>query len=72
MLHCNFEIAHIAVSVNTAVDFLFRLVTKKTRLKIREDVQTTAIGVTRSSLDVDDKKEFFFTQADNENESEKQ
>ena len=44
VLQFNFKITHIAVSVNTAADFLSRLelkVTEKIHLKIREDVQTT-------------------------------
>ena len=75
VLQFNFKIAHIAWSVNTAADFLSRLelkVTQKIRLKIREDIQTTPIEVTTSSSDVADEDQFFFTQADNNNESEKQ
>ena len=43
VLHCNFKIADIAGSVNTAAHFLSRLelkVTEKIRLTIREDFQT--------------------------------
>ena len=75
VLQFNFKIAHIASSVNTAADFLSRLelkVTEKIRLKIGEDIQTTPIEVTTSSSDVADVKQFFFTQADNNDESEKQ
>ena len=71
----NFKIAHIAGSVNTAADFLSRLelkVTAKIRLKIREKIQTTPIEVTTSSSDVADEEQFFFTHADDSNESEKQ
>ena len=71
----NFKIAHIALSVNTAIDFLSRLeltVTEKIRLKIRKKIQTTPIEVTTSSSDVADEEQFFFTQAYNENESEEQ
>ena len=71
----NFKIAHIAVSVNTAADFLSRLepkVTEKIRLKIREDIQTTPVEVTSSSSDVADEEQFLFTHADNNDESEKQ
>ena len=60
----NFRIAQIAGSVNASVDFLSRLemkVTEKFRLRIREDVQTRPIEVTRSCSDVEDKKKFFFT-----------
>ena len=74
-LQFNFKIAHIAGSVNTAADFLSRLqlkVTEKMRLKTREDSQTTPIEVTTSSWDVADEKQFFFTQADNIDESEQQ
>ena len=55
VLPFTFKIAHIAVSVITAADFLSRLelkVTEKIRLKIREDIQTTPIEVTTSSSDV--------------------
>ena len=75
VLQFNFKMAHIAGSVNTAADFPFRLelkVTEKIRLKIREDIQTTPIEVTTSSSDVVDEEQFFFTHADNTNESEEQ
>ena len=75
MLQFNFKTAHSAGSGNTAADFLSRLevkVTEKTRLKIREDTQTTPIEVTISSSDVADEKQLFFTHADNTNESKKQ
>ena len=73
VLQFNCKIAHNAASVNTAADFLSRLelkVTEKIRLKIRDDIQTTPIEVTTSSSDVVDEKQFFFTQADNANESD--
>ena len=69
----NFKIAHIAVSVNTAAFFLSRLelkVTENICLKIREDILTTPIEVTTSPSDVGDEEQFFFTQADNNDESE--
>ena len=75
MLQFNFKIAHIAGSVNTAADFLSRLelkVTKRIRLKIREDVQTTPIEVTISSSDVADEEQFFFTRTDDQDETEEQ
>ena len=75
VLQFDFKIAHIAGSVNTAADFLSRLelkVTKKILLKIREDIQTTPIEVTTSSSDVADEEQVFFTQTDNDNESEEQ
>ena len=75
VLQFNFKIAHIAGSVNTAAYFLSRLelkVTEKVRLKIREDIQTTPIEVTTSSSDVADEEQVFFTQTDNDNESEEQ
>ena len=75
VLQFNFRIAHIAGSVNTAVDFISRLelkVTEKIRLKIREDVQTTPIEVTTSSSDVADEEQFFFTHTGNEDETEEQ
>ena len=65
--------AHIAGSVNTAADFLFRLefkVTEKVRLKMRKDIQATPIDITTFSFEVADENQFFFTQTDNENESE--
>ena len=73
VLQFNSKTAHIAGSVNTAADFLSRLelkVTEKIRLKIREDIHTTPIEVTTSSSDVADGEQFFFTRADNSNESE--
>ena len=75
VLQFNFKIAHIAGSVNTAVDFLSRLelkVTEKIRLRIREDIHTMPIEVTTSSSDVADEEQFFFTHADDGNESEEQ
>ena len=75
MLQFNFKKAHLAGSVNTAADFLSRLelkVTEKIRLKIREDIQATPIEVTTSSSDVADEEQVFFTQTDNDNESEEQ
>ena len=75
MLQFNFKIAHIAGSINTAADFLSGLelkVTEKIRLKIREDIQTTPIDLTTSSSDVTDEGQFFFTHADDSNDSEEQ
>ena len=69
------KIAHIAGLFNTTADFLSRLelkVTEKIRLKIREDIQTTPIEVTTASSDVAHEEQFFFTHADNSNESEEQ
>ena len=68
-----FKIAQVTGSVDRAAEFLSRLkVTKKKRLKIREDILTAIIEVTTSSSDVADEEQFFFTHADNENESEGQ
>ena len=75
VLQFNFKIAHIDGSVNTAADFLSRLelkVTEKIHLKIREDVQTTAIEVSTSSSDVADEEQFFFTQPDTQDATEEQ
>ena len=75
VLQFNFKIAHIAGSINTAVDFLSRLepkVTEKIHHKIREDVQTTPIEVSTSSSDVADEEQFFFTQTDGPDETEEQ
>ena len=75
MLQFNFKTAHIAGSVNTAVDFFSRLelkVTEKIHLKIREDVQTTLIEVSSSSSVVADAEQFFFTQTDSQDETEEQ
>ena len=75
VLHFNFKKAHLAGSVNTAADFLSSLelkVTEKIPLKFREDIQATPIEATTSSSDVADEEQFFFTQADNIDESEKQ
>ena len=47
-------------------------VTKKIRLKIWEDVQTTLIQLTTSSSDVADEEKFLFAQLDGEDETEKQ
>ena len=76
VLQFNFKIAHIAASVNTAVDFLSRNeleVTEKIRLKIREDIRTTPIEVSTSSSDgADEEKNFFFREAAKNDESEEQ
>ena len=75
VLQFNFKVAHIAGSVNTAVDFLSRLelqVTERIRLKIREDVQTTPIEVTTSSSDVAHEEQFFFMHTDDQDETEEQ
>ena len=75
VLQFNFQIAHIAGSVNTAADFLSRLelkVTEKIHLKIQEDVQTTPIEVSTSSSDVADEEQFFFTQPESQDEIEEQ
>ena len=64
-----------ATSGNTAADFLSRLefkVMEKIHLKIGQNIQTTPIKVTTSSSDVVDGKRLFFTQADNEDESEEE
>ena len=71
----HFKLTHIAGAVNTAAYFLSRLelkVTEKICLKIREDVQTTPIGVTTSSSDVADEEPFFFGEAYGEDETEEQ
>ena len=73
VLQFRFKNAHKAGLVKIAAVFFSRLelkVTEKIHLKIREDIQTTHIEVTTSSPDVHDKEQFFFTQADNETESE--
>ena len=75
VLQFNFEIAHIAGSVNTAAEFLSRLelkVTEKIHFKIREDVQTTPIEVSTSSSDIANEEQFFFTQTDSPDEIEEQ
>ena len=57
VLQFSFKIAYIIGSVNTTINFISRLqlkVTQKIRLKIREDIQTTPIQTTTSSLDVAD------------------
>ena len=73
VLQFNFKIAHIAGSINTAADFLSRSelkVTEKVHLKIRENIQTTPIEVSMSSSDVADEEQIFFTQADDQDETE--
>ena len=75
VLQFNFTLAHITGSVNTAADFFSRLelkVTEKFYLKILEDVQATLIEVTTSSSDVAVEEQFFFTQADSQDETEEQ
>ena len=55
VLHFNIKIPQMAGFLKTAADILSILepeVTEKIRLKIREDVQTTSIEVTTSSLDI--------------------
>ena len=73
VLQFNFKIAHIAGSLNTAADFFSQLelkVGERIRLKIREDVQTAHIEVTTSSSDVADEEQFFFTQPNDQDETE--
>ena len=75
VLQFDFNVAHIAGSVNTIADFLSRLemkVTERIRFKIREDVQTIPIEVTTSSSDVADEEQFFFTHTDCEDETEEE
>ena len=75
VLQFSFDIAHIAGSDNTTAEFLSRLelkVTGKIPLKIREDVETKPIEVTRPSSDVADEEQFFFTRADGEDETDEQ
>ena len=75
VLQFNCKITHIAGSVKTAADLLLRLVlkvTEKIRFKIREDVQTTPIEVTTSSSDAAVEEQFFFAQADGEDETEQE
>ena len=75
VLQFNFKISHLAVSVNTAADFLSRLelkVMEKIRLKIRENIRTTPIEVTTSSSDVAEEEQIFFTEAHDNDESEEQ
>ena len=74
-LQFNFKIAYIVGSVNTAADFLCRLqlkVTERLPHKVQKDIQTTLIEVKTSPSDVADHDQFFFTQANNKNESEEQ
>ena len=75
VLQCNFKIAHISGSINTAADFLSRVelkVTEKIHLKIWENVQTTPIEASTSSSDVADEEQFLFTQTDSQGETEEQ
>ena len=75
VLQFHFKKAHTASSVNIAADFPSRpefKVTEEIRLKIREAIQTTPIGMTTTSSDVADDEQFFFTQADNKDESAEQ
>ena len=73
VLQFDFKIAHMAVSLTTAADFPSRLelkVTEMIHLRIREDIYTTPLEVTKSSSDVADEEQFFFTPADSQDESE--
>ena len=75
VLQFSFRIAHIAGSVKSAADFLSRLelkVTENIRLKNKEGIQTTHIELTTCSPDVADEEQFFFTQPDNNDESEQE
>ena len=47
-------------------------VTENIHLKVREDVQTTPIEVSTSSSDVANEEQFFFTQADGQDDTEEQ
>ena len=67
--------AHIAGFINTDVDTLFRLelkITETIRLNFWKDIEKTPIELTTSSWKVADKKQFFFSQADNKNQSDEQ
>ena len=75
VLQFKFKEAQTTGSANTAPEFFSRLelnVTEKIRLKIREDEQTTPVEVSTSSSDVADEKQFFLTQADAQDETEKE
>ena len=72
VLQFNFKIAQLAGSANTAADLFSRLelkVTEKIHLIIPEDVQTTPIELSTSSSDVAEEEQFFFTQADGQDET---
>ena len=59
-----FNLAIIAISINTAAGCLFTLklkVREKIRLKIREGIQTTSLRLTTSSSEAVDEEQFFFT-----------
>ena len=74
-LQFNVKLAHITGSNYTAADFFWRQelkVLEKIRFKIPEDVQTAPIEVQTSSSELADEEQFFFTQADGENETEEQ
>ena len=75
LLRYKFKTAHIAGSVNTAAYLLFGVdleVTEKVLLKKHEDSQTTPTDVTTSSKGATSEELFFFTQADNETNSDGQ
>ena len=75
VLQFKFKVTYIASSINTAADVFYRLelkVTEKIHLKIREDVQTTLIEMKTSSSDNADEENFFFTQADGQDETDEQ
>ena len=70
VLQVIFKIAHITVHSTLQLIFSPDWNSKMIRLKIDEDIKTTPIKVTTSPSDVVDEEPFFFTQADNKDESE--
>ena len=75
VLHFQFKIVYNAASIRTPAYFLLRLkinVTEKIQLKVREDIQTTPIELTKSHSDVTQGEYFFSTRPDNKNETKEQ
>ena len=65
VLQYNFVIAHVAGSMNTAADFLYRTEvdpTEKPEMTIRNDIHTEAIDVNCQSSDIVKKNRSMFFQ----------
>ena len=74
VLQFRFQVMHLAVSQNTAADFLSRLELtpkEKVQLKLRDDILTSPIEVNLQSSDVADGEQVFFL-PDEEEESEQE
>ena len=67
VLQFHFKIAHVPGRMNTAADFLYRLIIspkENVLLQIREDILTTPIQVNIQSSDIHEEDQFYFLPED--------